>query len=149
MKILLLVTHPHVIPNNFIQRKMMAVSQYAFLSVLVFLWNVISRRPSTVPIQSSHLSKYSSNPRMCPCFLGGKSCFGPDWLYCMDKNNYKKKALVFICHLDSCTIMAVIFKYTSIITVKHICFSNIGTKVYKPQHSEQALISKVWIYHFS
>ncbi len=35
--------------------------------VLVDLWNVISRRPSTVPIQSSHLAKYSSNPRMCPC----------------------------------------------------------------------------------
>ncbi len=35
--------------------------------VLVDLWNVISRRPSTVPIQSSHLAKYSWNPRMCPC----------------------------------------------------------------------------------
>ncbi len=35
--------------------------------VLVDLCNVISHRQSTVPIQSSHLAKYSSNPWMCSC----------------------------------------------------------------------------------
>ena len=35
--------------------------------VLVDLWNVISRSPSTVPIQSLHLAKYSPNARMCSC----------------------------------------------------------------------------------
>ena len=35
--------------------------------VLVDLRNVISAGPSTVPIQSSHLTEYGQIPRMCTC----------------------------------------------------------------------------------
>ena len=35
--------------------------------VLADLWNVISRSPSTVPIQSPHPAKYSPNTRMWTC----------------------------------------------------------------------------------